>query len=367
MPSRRWAEFFVEGGQSVSLVQQAEAMAEEFARAAADVAVAPAPDAVEALRLGWLGRKGRVTALLEGLRNAPKEERPLLGKAVNVLKQQVEARVAELQAASAAFAVEGRLAAEALDISLPVTALRPRGSLHPVSLMRQDLLREFRKLGFTVYDGPEVVYELYNFSALNIAESHPARDMQDTFHVREQERLVLRTHTSNIQIHCMLNEKPPLRIVAPGRVFRCDFDPTHTPMFHQIEAFVVDKGITFAHMKGVIDTFMKAAFGSSMKTRLRPSFFPFVEPGAEMDLMCVRCSGKGCRLCKETGWLEVGGCGMIHPNVFEAVEYDSEFYSGFAFGFGIDRMAMLRYDLDDLRQLFEGNDPYLAQFPVFGL
>lgn len=349
----------------MSLVQQAEDLGQEFNRAATDVQAAPAPDAVEALRVAWLGRKGKVTGLLEGLRNATKEERPLLGKAVNVLKQQVEARIAELQTASAAYAIDAKLKGEALDISLPVDALKVRGSLHPVSLMRQDLLREFRRLGFTVYDGPEVDYEFYNFNALNIAENHPARDMQDTFHVAEQENLVLRTHTSNIQIHCMLNEKAPLRIVAPGRVFRCDSDPTHTPMFHQIEAFVVDKGITFAHMKGVIDAFMKAIFGASMKTRLRPSFFPFVEPGAEMDLMCVRCGGKGCRLCKETGWLEVGGCGMIHPNVFEAVDYDSEYYSGFAFGFGIDRMAMLRYDLDDLRQLFEGSDPFLAQFPVF--
>lgn len=349
----------------MTLVQQAEDLGREFHSAAAAVAASPAPEAVEALRVAWLGRKGKVTGLLEGLKTATKEERPLLGKAVNVLKQMVEARVAELQRASEDFAIGAKLQGESVDISLPVAGFAPRGSLHPVSLMRQDLLREFRRLGFTVYDGPEVDYELYNFNALNISEDHPARDMQDTFHVQEQERLVLRTHTSNIQIHCMLNEKPPLRIVAPGRVFRCDSDPTHTPMFHQIEAFVVDKGITFAHMKGVIDAFMKALFGASMKTRLRPSFFPFVEPGAEMDLMCVRCAGKGCRLCKETGWLEVGGCGMIHPNVFEAVEYDSEFYSGFAFGFGIDRMAMLRYDLDDLRLLFEGNDPFLAQFPVF--
>ncbi len=349
----------------MNLVEQAEALGQEFERAAAAVAAAPAPDAVEALRVGWLGRKGKVTALLEGLKTATKEERPLLGKAVNVLKGLVEARVTALQGAAGSFAIDAKLQSDAVDISLPVAAAAPRGSLHPVSLMRQDLLREFRRLGFTVYDGPELDYELYNFNALNISEDHPARDMQDTFHVREQDHLVLRTHTSNIQIHCMINEKPPLRIVAPGRVFRCDSDPTHTPMFHQIEAFVVDKGITFAHMKGVIDAFMKAIFGAAMKTRLRPSFFPFVEPGAEMDLMCVRCAGKGCRLCKETGWLEVGGCGMIHPNVFEAVGYDSDHYSGFAFGFGIDRMAMLRYDLDDLRQLFDGNDPFLAQFPVF--
>jgi phenylalanyl-tRNA synthetase alpha chain len=239
----------------------------------------------------------------------------------------------------------------------------PEGALHPVTLVRRELLREFRRMGFTVYDGPEVDYDFYNFSALNMPADHPARDMQDTFYVQGEGNVLLRTHTSNIQIHCMLNEKPPLRIVAPGRVFRVDSDPTHTPMFHQIEAFVVDRGISFAHMKGVIDAFMKAVFGSNMRTRLRPSFFPFVEPGAELDLQCTQCGGKGCRLCKQTGWLEIGGCGMIHPNVFEAVEYDSELYSGFAFGFGIDRMAMLKYRLTDLRQLFEGSYQFLGGFP----
>ena len=347
-----------------NLLSAASALESEFDRELGIAKAARSAEAVEALRLAYVGRKGKVTALLEGLRDCPKEDRPAAGKAVNVLKQRVEGAINELKNEAQGWAIGESLATSPLDISLPVGGLGPLGSLHPVTIMRRDLLREFRRMGFTVVDGPEVDYDFYNFKSLNFPDDHPARDMQDTFYVKEQKDLLLRTHTSNIQVHCMLNDKPPLRVVAPGRVFRCDSDPTHTPMFHQIEAFVVDKNINFAHMKGVIDSFMKAIFGSSMKTRLRPSFFPFTEPSAEMDLMCVHCSGKGCRLCKQTGWLEVGGCGMIHPNVFEAVDYDSEIYSGFAFGFGIDRLAMLKYKLSDLRQLFEGNYPFLGQFPV---
>lgn len=348
---------------SPSLTSRAEALGIQFEQDVAAQSAELTPEGVEHLRLAYLGRKGLVTALLESLRDCSKEERPAAGKAINVVKQGIEQRLESLKKTATDLAVGQKLSSEKLDISLPVTS--SAGSLHPVTLIRRLVLREFRRLGFTVYDGPDVDYEFYNFTALNIAEHHPARDMQDTFFLKEQPNLVLRTQTSNIQIHCMMNEKPPLRIVAPGRVFRCDSDPTHTPMFHQIEAVVVDKGITFAHMKGVIDAFMKSVFGSSMKTRLRPSFFPFVEPGAEMDLQCVSCQGKGCRLCKQTGWIEVGGCGMIHPNVFEAVEYDSDIYSGFAFGFGLDRMAMLKFDLPDLRQLFEGDQAFLSQFPVF--
>jgi phenylalanyl-tRNA synthetase alpha chain len=350
---------------ATDLPAKAATLAAAFEAELTGVRESRSPDAVEDLRVSYLGRKGKVTALLEDLRHCTKEERPAAGRALNELKQRVEAGIEALKNAARQWDLDVRLQAEPLDISLPVKALTTSGSLHPVSLIRRELLNEFRRLGFTVYDGPEVDYDFYNFSALNMPSDHPARDMQDTFYVQEQQHLLLRTHTSNIQIHCMLNERPPLRVVAPGRVFRVDSDPTHTPMFHQIEAFVVDRGITFAHMKGVIDSFMKAVFGSNMKTRLRPSFFPFVEPGAELDLQCVHCQGKGCRLCKQTGWLEVGGCGMIHPNVFEAVEYDSEVYSGFAFGFGIDRMAMLKYKLDDLRQLFEGSHSFLGNFPLF--
>ena len=348
-----------------SLAERAVAAGAAFTKDVAAARAERSPEGVEALRLSYLGRKGQVTALLEDLRTCSKEDRPAAGKAVNVLKQSIEREIEALKGEAGAWLVAAKLAATPLDIHLPVEPWVPQGSLHPVTLIRREILGEFRRMGFTVYDGPEIDYDFYNFSSLNMPADHPARDMQDTFYISEQEHLLLRTHTSNIQIHCLLNEKPPLRIVAPGRVFRVDSDPTHTPMFHQVEAFVIDRGITFAHMKGTIDAFMKAVFGSNMKTRLRPSFFPFVEPGAELDLQCVHCSGKGCRLCKQTGWLEVGGCGMIHPNVFEAVDYDSEAYTGFAFGFGIDRMAMLKYKLDDLRTLFEGSHDFLGHFPIF--
>lgn len=377
--------------ETPDLQKEVDQVAAQFELALSPIRQAPLPDKVEALRLAFLGRKGSVPALLELLKTASKESRPLLGKCINQLKQTIEATIAELQAAAGQWLVNQRLTAPSLDVSLPVG--ETPGSLHPVTLMRRELLREFRRMGFGVWDGPELDFEFYNFNALNIPEHHPARDMQDTFYVvpftspsptgpktlegnegqREVQtppgahplgRLLLRTHTSNLQIHAMLVDRPPLRIVAPGRVFRVDSDPTHTPMFHQIEAFVVDRGIHLGHLKGVISSFMKGIFGSSMKTRLRPSYFPFVEPGAEIDIQCVHCGGKGCRVCKETGWVEVGGAGMIHPNVFESVDLDSEIYTGFAFGFGIDRMAMMKYKIPDLRQLFEGSVSYLSQYPV---
>ena len=393
--------------ETSDLQKEVDHVAAQFESSLVEVRQAPKPEKVESLRLMFLGRKGLVSNLLEGLKQASKETRPFLGKSINQLKQTIEATIGELQGAAGQWLINERLSQASLDVTLPVEA-RP-GSLHPVTLMRRELLREFRRMGFGVWDGPELDFEFYNFNALNILEHHPARDMQDTFYVkpwadapqaspgdqkmgtsgdygdkggsdlsvrsqtldaeggregRPLGRLLLRTHTSNLQIHAMLVDRPPLRVVAPGRVFRVDSDPTHTPMFHQIEAFVVDRGIHFGHLKGVIASFMRGLFGSQMKTRLRPSYFPFVEPGAEIDIQCVHCGGKGCRVCKETGWVEVGGAGMIHPNVFESVELDSEIYTGFAFGFGIDRMAMMKYKIPDLRQLFEGSISYLSQYPV---
>jgi phenylalanyl-tRNA synthetase alpha chain len=322
------------------------------------------PRSVEDLKVKYLGRKGQVTALMDTLKGLSKDDKPAAGKIINVLRQKLDADLELWRQKAEDFALEQSLAHHRLDISLPVAVSRGQGSLHPVTLMRRVLLSEFRRLGFTVYDGPEVDLDFYNFSALNFKDDHPARDMQDTFFIGQRAKTILRTHTSNIQIHAMMVEQGPLRIVAPGRTYRCDSDLTHTPMFHQIEGFVVDEGIDMGDMKGVIDRFLKAVFGQDLATRLRPSFFPFVEPGAEFDLQCVACRGSGCRICKQTGWLELGGLGMIHPNVFEAVGYDSERYSGFAFGFGIDRIAMLRYGLADLRQLFEGNQQFLGQFPI---
>ena len=208
-------------------------------------------------------------------------------------------------------------------------------------------------------------YDFYNFGALNFPDDHPSRDMQDTFFVAGQDKMVLRTHTSNVQIHAMLREKPPLRLIVPGRVYRLDHDASHSPMFHQMECLLVDREVSFAHLKGIIDGFMGELFDKQIKTRFRPSFFPFVEPGAELDIQCTICSGKGCQTCSQTGWLEVGGCGMVHPNVFEAVQYDSEDFSGFAFGFGLDRMAMLLYGIPDLRLLFDGDVRFHSQFPTY--
>lgn len=317
---------------------------------------------VEDLRIKYLGRKGLVTALMESLKSLSKEEKPAAGKVINELRQLVEAGLASLKELAETSALDASLSNYKLDVTLPTRSLK--GSLHPVTLMRRVMLKEFRNLGFTVYDGPEIDLDFYNFEALNFKDDHPARDMQDTFFVADRVATILRTHTSNIQIHAMMHEKAPLRVVAPGRTYRCDSDITHTPMFHQIEGFVVDKNISMGDMKGIVDLILKAIFGQDLSIRLRPSFFPFVEPGAEFDLQCVACRGQGCRICKQSGWLEIGGLGMIHPNVFEKLGMDSEEYTGFAFGFGIDRIAMLRYGLKDLRQLFEGDQQFLGQFPI---
>lgn len=348
-----------------SLKQKCEQLSKDFTQQLQSLAGNPDPRQVDELRVAFLGRKGQITALMDVMKSIAPQDKPEAGKLINSLRKDIEQQIEQLKKSAQSGEIEKALQREALDISLPVEDSLPKGSLHPVSLMRQVLLREFRRLGFTVYDGPEVDFDFYNFSALNFKDDHPARDMQDTFFLKNRPDMVLRTHTSNLQIHAMLRERPPLRIVAPGRTFRCDSDLTHTPMFHQIEGLVVDQNISMADMKGIVDKFLKAVFGEDLQTRLRPSYFPFVEPGGEFDLQCVGCRGKGCRICKTTGWLEIGGLGMIHPNVFEAVDYDSEKYTGFAFGFGIDRMAMLKYNLSDLRQLFEGNQQFLGQFPVY--
>ncbi len=335
---------------------------QNFRVEAQDLEKVPDANSLELARVRWLGKKGHVTQLYEQMRTVDKLERPDLGKKINFLRELVESQLSTLKDASIQYMIAKKLQERSLDISLPVG--QSKGSLHPVSLMRSLLIKEFHRIGFAVWDGPELEFDFYNFAALNFPDDHPSRDMQDTFFIDGRKDMVLRTHTSNIQIHAMLDQPPPLRLIAPGRVYRCDNDATHTPMFHQIEGVLVDKGISFAHMKGIIEGFLKAIYGSELKTRFRPSFFPFVEPGAEFDVQCT-CKGVGCRTCKQTGWLEVGGCGMIHPNVFENVNYDSETYTGFAFGFGIDRMAMLAFGLDDLRLLFEGDYRFQSQFPIF--
>ena len=348
-----------------TIMERASAMLIDFEQSAKSMANIT-PDTVEELRIQWLGKKGAVTKLFEDMRNVPPEEKRDAGKAMNVLKTSIEATLENLRSKASDSAFDAILQRVPLDITLPSQTEALKGALHPITLMQQKLLKEFRQHGFTVYDGPETDFDFYNFTALNLPADHPARDMQDTFHLKtKNDVMVLRTQTSNIQIHAMLQEKPPLRIVAPGRVYRVDSDQTHTPIFHQIEGLVVDKKISFADLKGMIQSMLHSVYGPSAKTRFRPSYFPFVEPGAEVDLECTHCHGKGCKVCKQTGWLEIGGCGMVHPNVFEAVSYDSEEYTGFAFGFGLDRMAMLNWQLPDLRQLFEGDADFQSQFSVF--
>ncbi len=319
------------------------------------------PDAVESVRVTYLGRKAELTGLMKKLGVLPAEERPAAGKAINILKQKV-AKALETAATRAETARQSAsLARERLDVTLP-----PRvpwtGTVHPTTHARRELEKIFRGLGYTVESGPEVEDDFHNFQALNMPPEHPARDGADTFYL--DGGLLLRTHTSPVQIRTMQNRKPPLKMICPGRVYRRDWDATHLPMFHQIEALVVDENISMGDLKGTMDVVWKRYFGSSVRTRLRPAYFPFVEPGCEYDISCQVCDGDGCRICKQSGWIELGGAGMVHPAVFEAAGIDPEKYTGFAFGLGIDRIAMMKYGIDDLRLLMENDARFLGQFPL---
>jgi len=316
--------------------------------------------AVDGVRVRYLGRKGEITGLMKQLRELPGDQRREAGQAINKLKQSVQARIEESLAAAEGAARDASLAAGKADISMP--SLRPwRGSLHPVTQTRRELERVFRDLGFTIEDGPEVEDDFHNFQALNMPPNHPARDAQDTFYLEDGR--VLRTHTSPVQIRTMETRKPPIKMVCPGRVYRRDLDATHLPMFHQLEALVVAENVTMAHLKGTLEALWEGFYGAGIKMRLRPGYFPFVEPGCEYDISCRVCEGSGCRVCKQSGWIELGGAGMVHPAVFEAVGIDANRYSGFAFGLGIDRIAMMRHGIDDLRLLIENDVRFLAQFP----
>lgn len=338
-------------------------------REAAHSLLAAAKDekAVESVRVAYLGMKGTVTKLFERMPKIAPELRRGFGQAANAAKGALEKAIEERGSALKQAALEKELSGERLDVTQPGRRTH-LGRRHPVSRTMDDLCAIFARLGFEVASGPEIELDKFNFEALNIPQDHPARDMQDTFYVDEATLgrtgggVLLRTHTSPVQVHTMLQRKPPVRIIVPGKVYRCDSDVTHTPMFHQIEGLLVDKGVTFAELKGTLDAFAKALFGSDVKTRFRPSYFPFTEPSAEVDVSCVLCKGKGCRICKQTGWLEVLGSGMVHPNVFKAVGYDPEVYSGFAFGMGVERLTLLRYGLDDLRTFFENDARFLEQF-----
>jgi phenylalanyl-tRNA synthetase alpha chain len=322
-------------------------------------------DAAEALRIRYLGKKGELSLLLRGMGKVPTADRPAVGAAVNSAKEEIEKLIDGALQQGQRAALEAELRAPPLDVTLPGRRLAARGHRHPVSAALDDVVEILARMGYEVAEGPEVELDFYNFEALNIPPNHPAREMQDTFYVdsakRVQAPVLLRTHTSPVQIRTMLARKPPLRICSPGKVYRRDDDPTHTPMFHQIEVLCIDKDITFGDLKGTLEAFVQAFFGKSFRTRLRPSYFPFVEPGAEVDITCTLCLGKGCRTCKRTGFIEVLGAGMVHPKVLANVGYDPEEVSGFAFGCGVDRLAMLRSGIDDLRLVFENDLRFLEQ------
>ncbi|WDP91442.1 MAG: phenylalanine--tRNA ligase subunit alpha [Desulfobacter sp.] len=319
------------------------------------IGAADSKDALEEISIRFLGRKGVLTGFLRNISSLPEDERPAAGKNANLLKVKLEKAVKAAEAGLNAVGETG----PGIDVTLPG---RPavRGALHPITQVLDEICGIFMRLGFDIAEGPEVETDYYNFEALNIPKYHPARDMQDTFYVSDN--IVLRTHTSGSQPRVMEKSEPPVRIISPGKVFRCDSDLTHTPMFHQVEGLMVDKNISFGDLKGVLTTFVHQFFDKDTSLRFRPSFFPFTEPSAEVDIRCVMCKGKGCRVCSKTGWLEVLGSGMVHPAVFENVGYDTDKYTGFAFGVGIERMAMLKYGIDDIRKYFENDVRFLGQF-----
>jgi len=315
---------------------------------------------LEALKVKVLGKKGSLTALLRGMGQLSPEERPQAGQWINETRGELTALLEEKQQEMALKEKEERLLKEAIDVTEP-RELPKIGAVHPMQLVLNEVLDCFTSLGFSVAEGPEVELDHFNFELLNLPKNHPARDAQDTFYI--DDNIVLRTHTSPVQARTMLSQKPPIRIVCPGRVFRADeMDATHSPVFHQIEGLVIDKDVTMGDLKGTLDAFAKRLYGDDIEVRFRPSFFPFTEPSAEVDLTCFNCHGKGCRVCKGTGWIEVLGCGMVNPKVLEMCGIDSSVYSGFAFGIGLERITMLRYGIKDLRLLFEGDLRFLKQF-----
>ena len=314
---------------------------------------------LQQVRARYLGRKGEITAVMKGMGQLSAEERPLIGALANEVKDRLEVAFAERLTALRQELMQQKLASERLDVTLPGRR-QMRGTKHPITQVTEEIVEIFAALGFGVAEGPEVEKDFYNFEALNIPKDHPARDMQDTFYVSDD--VVLRTHTSPVQIRTMLAHKPPVRVIAPGTVYRRDSDLTHSPMFHQIEGFLVDRQVSFGDLKGILTTFVTEFFGQGIDVRFRPSFFPFTEPSAEVDIQCVICGGSGCRVCSQTGWLEILGSGMIDPEVFKFVDYDPDVYSGFAFGMGIERIAMLKYGVNDLRLFFENDMRFLRQF-----
>lgn len=323
------------------------------------IATASSIEQLQDIRISLLGRKGELTALMKGLGSLSVAERPIVGQLVNTVRADIESALGTAIESAEEKVIAARLQSERIDTSLP--GRRPqKGTKHPVSLVIEEICSIFAGLGFAVAEGPEIEHDWYNFEALNFPPEHPARDMQDTFFVEND--MLLRTHTSPVQIRTMLKQKPPVRIIAPGTVYRCDSDATHSPMFHQIEGLMIDAGVTFGDLKGILTVFTNQLFGQKTGVRLRPSYFPFTEPSAEVDIACVMCGGRGCRVCKNSGWLEILGAGMVDPEVYRHVQYDAESISGFAFGMGIERIAMLKYGISDMRLLFENDVRFLGQF-----
>jgi phenylalanyl-tRNA synthetase alpha chain len=332
-------------------------------RALAEIGACGDLAALEEARVRWLGKKGSFTEQLKSLGQLPPTQRPAAGARINEARDAVQAAIEARRAALERADVERQLLAGRIDVTLPGRGEEP-GGLHPVTQARLRIETLFQRAGFEVASGPEIEDDFHNFGALNIPPNHPARAMHDTFYFPDGR--LLRTHTSPVQIRALREHGAPLAIIAPGRVYRCDSDMTHSPMFHQLEGLVVDENVSFANMKAVLHGFLQAFFERDLAMRLRPSFFPFTEPSAEVDMSCVFCEGRGCRICKHSGWLEISGCGMVHPNVLRASGVDAERYTGYAFGAGIDRLAMLRYGVNDLRLFFENDLRFLEQFRTFG-
>ena len=316
---------------------------------------------VEGLRVRYLGRKGKLTLILRAMKDLPAAERPVVGKLANEIRARLEDLLQERRSALVESQKEERLEKERIDVTMP--GARPRmGNKHPLTLVLEEIKEVFMGLGFSVVEGPEIESDYYNFEALNLPPNHPARDMQDSFYITEE--ILLRTHTSPVQARTMERTAPkvPVRIICPGKVYRRDADSTHSPMFHQVEGLVVDKNVTLGHLKGVLTLFVRELFGADRKVRFRPSNFPFTEPSAEVDISCVICGGRGCRVCSQTGWLEILGSGLVHPRVLAMSGYDPDQVSGFAFGMGVERIAMLKYGVDDIRLFFENDLRFLEQF-----
>ena len=324
--------------------------------ALAEIQATVKPEHLEAISVKYLGRKGAVTQVLRGISQLPVEKRAEAGKNANRVKKAIEEAIATARRQGQ---IQTAGSDDQIDVTLPGRPINS-GSRHPITQITQQICDIFVGLGFDVVEGPEVESDYYNFEALNIPKNHPARDMQDTFYVSDN--IVLRTHTSPVQIRTMEKQSPPVRVIAPGKVYRCDSDLTHTPMFHQVEGLLVDQNVSFGDLKGILTAFVHQMFDDMTHLRFRPSFFPFTEPSAEVDILCVMCRGTGCRVCSQTGWLEILGSGMVHPALFENVGYDTDRYTGFAFGMGVERIAMLKYGIDDIRKFFDNEIKFLRQF-----